>query len=152
MKKLTTILASLLLTSCIHNEYLYDGMIGKDYVKFEIIKETRPGKFKDLPGRVKEKEYVPFYNLMTIITADRDTVQLYDIDNNLKPDYVVSSYEGLGFRIAPIETFKPDSLKFNPQSPDLQKPALPESDLQIFDPQEFILSQWDFYLTEIKKN
>jgi glycosyltransferase involved in cell wall biosynthesis len=65
--KLSVIVASLLLSSCVHNEYLYDGMIKDDYVRFEIIKEMKPGKFKDLPGRVKEKEYVPFYNLMTIV-------------------------------------------------------------------------------------
>lgn len=130
MKKLATILASIFLTSCIHNEYLYDGMIGKDYVRFEIIHESKPGKFKDLPGKVKEKEYVPFYNLMTIITEDQDTVQLYDIDNNLKPDYVVASYKGLGFRIAPLETFSEQ-------------------------PRTFILSEWDRYLDSIsnyKKN
>jgi hypothetical protein len=129
MKKLTTIIGALLLTAChpIHTEYLYDGMIGKDHVRFEIIKETKPGKFKDLPGRVREKEYVPFYNLMTIITEDRDTVQLYDIDNDLKPDYVVSSYKSLGFRIAPIETLKPNL-------------------------QNFIQSQWNRYLSEIKNN
>jgi hypothetical protein len=124
MKKLTTIIGALLLSSCIHNEYLYDGMIKDDYVKFEIIRESKPGKFKDLQGKVREKEYVPLYNLMTIITADRDTVQLYDIDNNLKPDYVVSSYKGLGFRIAPIET-----LKLNLQ--------------------DFIFSQWNYNLRMI---
>jgi len=129
MKKLAAIIASLLLTSCIHKEYLYDGMIGEDYVRFEIIKETKPGRFKDLPGKVREKEYVPFFNLMTIITPEYDTIQLYDIDNNLKPDYVASFCtidSKHHFRIVPIENFN--------------KPRA-----------DFIESEWNRYLSEIKR-